>query len=86
MKIFTPALMLLAMSVPALAQSTPAAPAEKVVYICYYNAAGKFTSSKPAEGKIVPGTFVTTGRGGDHAWVYGIKSTDGNDCPTRVRN
>lgn len=86
MKIFTPAFVVLAMSVPALAQSTPATPAEKVAYTCYYNAAGKLTSAKPADDKIARGSFVPTGRGGDQAWVYGIRSTDGSDCPTRVRN
>lgn len=87
MKIFAPALVLFAAMAPALAQSAPAAPAEKIAYICFYNAAGKFTSAKPAaEGKTVRGEFVSTGRGGDQAWVYGVKSTDGSDCPTRVRN
>lgn len=89
MKIFTPALVFLTLAAPALAQSSPAsAPAgTPVAYVCYYNAAGKFTSAKPAaEGQIVRGSFQTTGRGGDTAWVYGLKSIDGSDCPKRVRN
>ena len=83
MKIFTPAVLALALLAPAVAQSTP----EPVAYICYYNAAGKFTSAKPAEpGKVVPANFQTTGRGGDQALTYGIKSVDGSDCPKRVRS
>jgi hypothetical protein len=78
---FTPALFLIALAAPALAQT--AAP-EKVAYTCWYNTSGKLTAAKPAEGKPAPGNFVTTGRGGDQAWAYGIKSADGHECPARV--
>jgi hypothetical protein len=80
-----PALAFVALAAPALAQATPA-PAEKVAYTCYYSASGKLTTAKPAEGTPVPRYFVTTGRGGDQAWAYGIKSVDGHECPARVRN
>ncbi len=84
MKIFASALVFAALAAPTLAQS---APAEKVPYVCFYNAAGKFTFAKPAEpGTPANGNFVTTGRGGDQAWAYGVRSVDGTDCPKRVRS
>jgi hypothetical protein len=87
MKTITLALFALALTAPALADTAPAAPAEKAAYVCYYNAAGKLTSAKPLEpGAFVPKNFTTTGRGGDETWSYSVKSTDGSDCPKRVRS
>jgi hypothetical protein len=80
---FVAAALVLAFAAPALAQS--AAPAEKVAYVCWYNAAGKFTSATKATSVEGPRTFTTTGRGGDQAWAIGIKSVDGADCPKQVR-
>ena len=87
MKIMMFAALAAAVAMPALAQTTPdSQPVEKVAYTCWYNASGKLTGAKPAEGTPVPSSFVPTGRGGDRAWAYGIKSTDGHECPARVRN
>lgn len=84
---FLPALLVVALAAPAFAQSQPApAAGEKVPYACWYNGAGKLTGATPTQTLVPQQVFTSTGRGGDHAWMYGIHSTDGRDCPAHVRS
>jgi hypothetical protein len=76
-------LVLLAVAAPALAQSAPQATArsEKALYTCWYSDEGKLTGVTPAAAGEIPHYLQLTGRGGDKAWAYAIRSADGHDCP-----
>jgi len=87
MKNFSAALLLVAVSAPAFAQSgtSPAqTAAHEATFICWYNPQGKLTSAEPSATNGPIRYLMLTGRGDDHAWAYKIHSTDGHDCPARV--
>lgn len=73
-----------ALAAPAFAQTAPAA-GEKTPYVCWYNQSGKLTSAQAFPNSRAPQAFISTGRGGDKTWAYGLKSVDGKDCPAQVR-
>ncbi len=81
---FATVVALAALAAPAFAQTAPAE-GEKTPYICWYNQAGELTSAQAVPSGKVPRTFITTGRGGEKSWAYGINSVDGKDCPAHVR-
>lgn len=76
----------LAFSAPALAQSNSQQTqadnsSENGVITCWYSDSGKFTGASPAERDEHLRYLYLTGRGGNHAWAYAIRSSDAQDCP-----
>ena len=79
----------LAFAAPALAQSNSEQhqadnSAQTGVITCWYSDSGKFTSAGPAERDEHLRYLYLTGRGGNQAWAYAIRSTDAQDCPRRT--
>jgi len=76
----------LAFAAPALAQSNSQQhqadnSAQTGVITCWYSDSGKFTSAGPADRDEHLRYLYLTGRGGNQAWAYAIRSSDAQDCP-----
>lgn len=75
----------LAVATPALAQNSSQQTAQNDsqsgIFTCWYSSAGKLTGAQPTNADVRVHNVVLTGRGGDQAWAYAIRSTDGHECP-----